>query len=66
MIRYLDNNRRTADAGTLLVEIACKSSDAKPTDGIATGSTAIEVDTGNFYLFDESSSTWTLMCSIKE
>lgn len=62
MIRYMDENRK----GSLLVEIACLSSDTKPTEGIGTGSTAIEVDTGNFYLFDESSSTWTLMCSIKE
>ena len=49
-----------------ICQIACLSTDTKPTENIVTGSTAIEVDTGNFYLFDESSSTWTLMCSIKE
>lgn len=51
---------------TRYLEIACVSTDTKPTENVATGSTAIEVDTGNFYLFDESSSTWTMMCSIKE
>ena len=49
-----------------LVEIACLSTDDKPTDGIETGSMAIEVDTGDIYLFDEVSSDWNKMCSIKE
>lgn len=35
------------------------STDAKPTDGLATGSAFIEVDTGKLYLFDEVGATWT-------
>ena len=66
MIRYFDNNKRADGADKLLVEIACLSSDTKPTEGLATGSSAIEVDTGDFYLFDEAGSTWTMMCTIKE
>lgn len=34
------------------------STDAKPTDKVVGGSTFIETDTGNFYYFDENSSTW--------
>ena len=40
------------------VEISCLSTDTKPTEGIVTGSVAIEVDTGDVYMFDEESSTW--------
>lgn len=54
------------DYGTkFLVEIACKSTDTKPTN-YSNGSMAIEVDTGDIYIFDESTSTWNKMCSIKE
>lgn len=34
------------------------STDTKPTDKVVGGSTFIETDTGNFYYFDENSSTW--------
>ena len=35
------------------------STDQKPTDsGIATGSTFLEVDTGDAYLYDEVGGTW--------
>ena len=36
-----------------LVDIACSSTDTKPT-GFMNGSMAIEVDTGNVYIFDEA------------
>ena len=48
----------TYEDGKNYVEIALASTDTKPTDGIATGSVAIEVDTGDKYMFDESTSTW--------
>jgi len=40
------------------VEMQCLSTDTKPTEGVITGSLAWEVDTGDIYAFDESSSTW--------
>lgn len=40
------------------IEIACDSSDTKPTDGIATGSIALEADTADVYLFNEKTSSW--------
>ena len=33
--------------------VYCLSTDTKPTDGVATGSIAIEVDTGIVYFYDE-------------
>lgn len=34
------------------------STDTKPTEGVATGSTFLEVDTSKVYFFDEVSATW--------
>lgn len=42
-----------------LVDIACLSTDTKPTTGIMNGSMLIEVNTGKLYVFDESASAWT-------
>ena len=68
MITFVSNkiNVDTPDSADAVVEIACLSTDTKPTDGIVTGSVAIEVDTGDVYLYDEASTTWNRMCSIKE
>lgn len=42
------------------VELFGLSTDTKPTAGIVTGSKFTEVDTGDEYLFDETSTgTWT-------
>lgn len=63
MITYLKNVAYGMDQGELpvdgqLIEIACLSTDTKPTEGIVTGSLALEVDTGDIYAFDGSSETW--------
>jgi hypothetical protein len=50
------------DAGAY-VEIACASTDTKPTTGIAEGSIAIEIDTGDVYMFNGS--TWTKQFSLQ-
>ena len=34
------------------------STDTKPTEGVATGSVFLEVNTGYAYLYDEESQTW--------
>ena len=44
--------------GLKLVEAACLSTDTMPTDGIANGSKAIEMDTGLIYYFDEEGTQW--------
>lgn len=40
------------------IEAACLSTDAKETDGIATGSLTLEVDTGDIYAYDEDGGNW--------
>ena len=62
MITYLKNeyyNFNTDRAhGAKLIEIACLSTDTKPTELIVTGSLALEVDTGKIFAFNETASTW--------
>lgn len=41
-----------------LIEIACLHDDTKPTTNIVTGSLALEVDTGDIYAYDESTTAW--------
>ena len=36
------------------------STEAKPTEGLATGSLFIELDTGTVYYFNEASTTWAI------
>lgn len=58
MIRAIVNKPFTNSLS--YVEYFGKSTDSKPLAGIVTGSKFTEVDTGDVYLFDESSSgTWT-------
>lgn len=56
MIRKIVN--RAYNEELRYVEISCLHTDTKPTEGIVTGSVAMEVDTGDVYMFDEESSTW--------
>lgn len=56
MLRYVRETFR--DGGANHIEIACLSTDTKPTEKVATGSIAFEVDTGKFYAYDEDSTTW--------
>ena len=43
--------------GKELVEIACLSTDTKPTN-VCNGSLCLEMDTGKVYAFNETASTW--------
>ena len=56
MIRNLTENAFTD--GKKYIEAVGLSTDTKPTEGIVTGSTFIEVDTGATYLFDEVAGEW--------
>lgn len=46
-------------------EVFCKSTDTKPTEGIPNGASLTEIDTGNFYFFDDDSSQWVLQFCIQ-
>lgn len=56
MIRTLERKVFTPDK--LLCKFAGNSSDSKPTAGIVTGSSFLEVDTAKEYLFDEDIQEW--------
>ena len=40
------------------VEVHCLSTEAKPTEGVAMGSVAVEADTGKVFFFNETAGTW--------
>lgn len=49
------------------IEASGDSTDTKPSDSsIAQGSLFYESDTGNFYIFSESSQSWVKQCSLQE
>ena len=58
MIRILKEQAFTENKK--YIEAAGLSTDSKPTTGIVTGSTFIEADTGNIYVFAEGDNpAWT-------
>ena len=44
--------------GVYIQDVRCKSTDTKPTKDIENGSTLIEMDTGDGYMFDKDTNTW--------
>ncbi len=52
-------NIKATQNGKELVDLALKSTDAKPTTGVMNGSFAVEVNTGKLFVFDEDASKWT-------
>lgn len=52
------------DDGTYLVEAAGLSTDTKPTRNISTGSLATEQNTGDVYMYEESSAQWKKICAL--
>ena len=52
------------DSPVFYKELAGLAADTKPVAALATGSTFLEVDTGDVYAFDESSSDWHKICAL--
>lgn len=50
-------NRRVL-YGNVYHDVRCLSTDEKPTNRIANGSTLIEIDTGERFLFDSGEKRW--------
>ena len=64
MIRRTD---KVVDTGAEYMELAGLHDDTKPTQGIATGSLFLEVDTGDVYAYDEEGDTgseWLKIASL--
>jgi hypothetical protein len=49
---------QTFDASKKYLVLAGLSTDQKPTEGIVSGSSFSEINTGKEYLFDETGETW--------
>lgn len=60
-VTFLDANGQTVQ----MVELFGSSSDTKPTEGICNGSSFLEVDTGDIYLWNESASEWVKQFSLQ-
>ena len=59
MVRLLQSDGKLGDSiAPVYCEFSGKSTDSKPTEGIMTGSSFLEVDTTDVYFFDEDTSTW--------
>lgn len=56
----------TAESKKAYREYYGTSSETKPTADVATGSSFLEVDTGDVYLFDESNTEWVKQFSLQE
>ncbi len=56
MVRILKQEQFDPDQS--YIEATGLSTDTKPTTGLITGSSFMEVDTGAVYLFDEVASEW--------
>ena len=50
-------NRRVLN-GEVYNDVRCLSTDEKPIEGIRNGSTLIEIDTGEKYMFDANEMEW--------
>lgn len=62
MVRITES--RVMDGLTNYVELACLSTDTKPTANVCTGSLALEVDTGDVYAFDEHGGEWDKIAAL--
>lgn len=67
-MRYLKYDYIDAPEGTPIhyVELLCLSTDSKPTENIAMGSIATEVDTGDVYFYNEDDTEWVKQFSFQE
>jgi len=58
MVRTLD--LQYIEPGHNYMQLSGLSTDTKPTEGLATGSTFFEIDTCDLYFFDEENETWII------
>ena len=62
MVRTLKS--QVMEGNVNYIEIACLSTDTKPTANVCTGSLALEVNTGDVYAFDEHGGEWDKIAAL--
>lgn len=58
-MRYIEVKPIQSGTDMFYAEIAGKSTETKPTANLVAGSLFMETDTGDVYVYEEDSSTWT-------
>ena len=58
MAKFTVTEERMIEGNKVLLEAFGKSTDDKPSGNISTGSFAYEIDTGDAFFYDESTSAW--------
>ena len=58
MVDYITSNANSSFAGASYVEVACLSTDNKPTGNFLTGSICVEVNTGKVFFYNRAASAW--------
>lgn len=56
--------KEVLDDGKYLIECAGLSTDTKPTASVSTGSIATETNTGDVYMYNETSAAWAKICAL--
>ena len=65
-VDFIQNRNAAVDfEGNALVEIACLSTDEKPTGAFLSGSTCTEVDTGKVFFYDREGEDWVEQFSLQ-
>lgn len=64
MVRAIGKENKIVGTGLMIVKLACDSDDVKPVNGVATGSTCLEVDTGDLYIFSEDDKAWNFLKNV--
>lgn len=65
-VDFIQNRNAAVDyEGNTLVEIACLSTDTKPTGAFLSGSTCTEVDTGKVFFYNRAGAAWVEQFSLQ-
>ena len=66
LTKYGVNDADEFTSAKYYVELACDSSETKPTEMISDGSIALETNTGKMFVFNEKTSAWIEYKTVKE
>lgn len=64
-VKYYDIDQQTGNVNRY-IELTGNSTETKPTANIIDGSTFLETDTGDLYIYNESGAAWVKLMALKE